>query len=184
MGNPVILLATAATDTITIVDVLQWCWNHILEIIVILSIFVEITPVKINPISWLAGILFKPLRKDMNDMKVELSGNIDAVKKELKDEIDKIKEKQQEEEKSINELITSNEMSEISRIRWEIIEFSNSIENKQLHIRDEYRHIIDDRRRYNALIAKYKLTNGIVDEEYEKIIKHYEDNKNNPEMFI
>jgi hypothetical protein len=110
-------------------------------------------------------------------MKIELNKNINSVKEDLKLEIESIKKEQIQQKESIEDLTKVNELNEISRIRWEIIEFANSIENKQLHIRDEYRHIIDDNKRYHALIEKYELDNGVIDEEYEKIYKHYMENK-------
>ena len=75
-------------------------------------------------------------------------------------------------------------MAEISRIRWEIIEFSNSIENDQLHVRDEYRHIKDEYKKYELLIKKYNLENGIITEEIEKINKHYDENKNSNSVYF
>ena len=75
-------------------------------------------------------------------------------------------------------------MAEISRIRWTIIEFSNSISNGQLHVRDEYRHMKDEYKKYENLIDKYNLENGIVTEEIEKITKHYNDNKNTPSVYF
>ena len=156
-------------NTITLMDVLLWLKQNIFQIIVVLGVFFEITPIKINPISWLMKILFKPIREELKVMKEELNDKIDSVEKNLKGEIDQVKAEQRRENNRIDELIKSNEMAEISRIRWEIIEFSNSIDNGQLHIRDEYRHIMDDNRRYQKKKKKYDLQNGVFDEEMEKI---------------
>ena len=79
---------------------------------------------------------------------------------------------------NVAKLIETTEKNEIARIRWEIIEFSRSIDNKQLHMRDEYLHIKDNYNRYHDLIEAHNLTNGIITEEIEKINKHYEENKN------
>ena len=51
----------------TIIDILSWIGDHIIAIIVVLSIFFEISKIKINPISWLMRLLFRPLKKDMDD---------------------------------------------------------------------------------------------------------------------
>ena len=83
-----------------------------------------------------------------------------------------------------DELIYSNEMAEISRIRWTIIEFSNSLANGQLHVRDEYRHIKDEYKKYEGLIEKYDLENGIVTEEIEKINNHYNEFKDTPSVYF
>ena len=94
-------------------------------------------------------------------MKEEFKKEIEDLRKDLTNQIDSLREDQEKEKEAIDELIYSNEMSEISRIRWEIIEFSNSIENGQLHVRDEYRHIRDEHKKYESLIQKYNLENGI-----------------------
>ena len=164
--------------------ILSWCANHIIEIIIFLSIFVEISKIKIKPISALANFIFKPIRKEILELKESMQKDMENMKKELSDEIQSLKIDQENEKKAIDELIEANEMSEISRIRWEIIEFSNSIDNGQLHVRDEYRHIKDEHKKYEALIEKYNLENGITTEEIEKINKHYEENKNNNSVYF
>jgi hypothetical protein len=165
-------------------DVLNWVWEHIIQIIVVLGVFFEITPIKFNPITSILNFLFKPIRTDMNDMKKELKVDIDNVKIELKKEIEQIKIEQEKEKDSINKLIEANDYAEISRISWEIKEFSNSIENKQLHLRDEYRHIKDDFRKFNSLIEKYDLNDDVAFEDMEKINAHYDEFKNSTSIYI
>ena len=171
-------------DEITTMNVLKFLGQHIVAIVLVLSIFFEISKIKINPISSLMKWLFKPLRKDMDDMKKEINKNIDSVRDEFKLEIESLRTQQQSDSTRIDSLIETNEMSEISRLRWEIIQFSNSIENNQKHIRDEYRHIKDDYKRYHMLIEKYNLDNGIIDEEMEKINKRYEDNRSSSAVYF
>ena len=71
-------------NTITLMDVLLWLKQNIFQIIVVLGVFFEITPIKINPISWLMKILFKPIREELKVMKEELNDKIDSVEKNLK----------------------------------------------------------------------------------------------------
>lgn len=171
-------------NTTTLIDVLEWISQHFLGFISFLSLFIEIAPIKIKPLTFIVNWLNKPVRNDIEAMKSELQGNIDNIKKELKGEIDQIRAQQAAENESIDQLIKSCDLAEMSRIRWEIIEFSNSIENGQMHVRDEYRHIMDDNRKYHALIKKYKMENGIIDEEMEKINNHYEENKNSTSVYF
>lgn len=164
--------------------VLQWIWAHIVQIVLVLSLFFEVSKIKIKPISWLMKLLLKPIREEMDQMKKELNDNIDSVREEMKNEIESIKDRQISESERINSLIETNEMTEISRLRWEIIEFSNSIENGNKHIRDEYRHIKDEAKRYHSLIAKYNLDNGIIEEEMQKINDHYDANKGTASVYF
>ena len=169
---------------LTVVEVVQWIWSHIVQIVLVLSFFFEISKVKVKPLSWIMKLLLKPIREEMDEMKKELNANIDSVREEMKSEIDSLLNQQISENERIDSLIEANEMTEISRLRWEIIEFSNSIENGNKHIRDEYRHIKDDAKRYHTLISKYNLDNGIIEEEMQKINKHYEANKGTSTVYF
>lgn len=211
-------------NAITAMDVLQWLGNHIFQIIVVCGIFFEITPIKINPISWVLNLIFKPIREEISKLKSDMTASVDTLKTDMtssvstlkadiqgdiskvktdlsleindvktqmqteidsvKTEIDSVKTEQANQANTINELIKSNETSEIARIRWDILEFSNSIDNGQVHTRDEYRHIKDNAVRYHDLISKYNITNGIIDEEMEKINQHYEANKNGTSIYF
>jgi hypothetical protein len=128
--------------------------------------------------------ILKPIRDEICNIKKELNDKIDETKNTLSEKIDKVESKQLEEEQKIVELIQAQEMDSISRIRWEILEFSNSIQNGQLHTRDEYLNIRDNYSRYHHLIEKNRMTNGLLDEEMRKINEHYEDNKNSNEFYI
>lgn len=179
------LMAQNSSIVVTVLqNILSWSANHIIEIIIFLSIFVEVSKIKVKPISALANFIFKPIRKEISELKESMQKDMESMEKRLSDEIQSLRIDQENEKKAIDELIEANEMSEISRIRWEIIEFSNSIGNNQLHVRDEYRHIIDEHKKYEMLIEKYGLENGIITEEIEKIKKHYEKNKDIDKMLF
>lgn len=171
-------------ENITLMDVFNFCVKHLIELIAFISIFIEITPIKIKPISFLLNLINKSVREDISKLDTSIKSNIDEVKNEFIKDIKEVKERQNLEEQKIMELIKTNEMNEIARIRWEIIEFSNSINNDQKHVRDEYRHIKDENRRYHELIEKYNMNNGIIDEEMEKINRHYEQHKESANVYF
>jgi len=171
-------------EDVTLIEVINFCIKHILEIIAFISIFVEFAPIKLHPISFILDLINKPVREDIAKLKESITENINEVRKDFKKDLNAVQERQELEEERISELIRTNEMNEISRIRWEIIEFSNSITNGQKHIRDEYRHIKDENRRYHELIKKYELSNGLIDEEMEKINAHYESNKKSVNVYF
>ena len=164
--------------------VLTFMSHHVVEIIILLSLFVEVSKIKIKPLSALVRFIFKPIRTEIEQLREEVKTDIKDLKDDLTAQIDSLREDQEKEKEAIDELIYSNEMAEISRIRWSIIEFSNSLTNGQLHVRDEYRHIKDEYKKYERLVEKYDLENGIVSEEIDKITKHYEENKNTPSVYF
>lgn len=167
-----------------IIAIINFLSENVLFIFAFLSIFIEIVPIKIKPISWLMKLIFKPVKEDITNLENKLSSDISDVKEELKQEIDQIRSEQTKSKENMDKLIESLEMTEISRIRWEIIEFANTIKNNQLHTRNEYLHIKDDIRKYHELIAKYNLQNGIIDDASEEIDKHYDENKNSMSVYF
>lgn len=93
--------------------IVDWIGNHLWTVIVIISIFIQITPVKINP--WSA--LFKWIGKTITDNACsKIDGLISKVEK-------------------IESDVKNNEKD---RIRWEILDFANSCRNNRRHTRDEF----------------------------------------------
>lgn len=173
-----------AQTSLSLVDIIQWCARHATELLLCIGICIEITPIKINPISSVMKLLFKPIRQEMDDMKKELNDNINSVKTDLKEDINQLSDGQLKQSETIVELIKTSEINEITRLRWEIIEFARSLDNNQLHRRDEYLQIKEDNQRYHSLIKKYGLTNGLIDDEMEKINDHYKKNKGNQSAYF
>lgn len=63
--------------------------------------------------------------------------------------------------------------NEMDRIRYEVLDFANSCRNKRKHTKDEFQHIIDLNDKYEKLIEKYEIENGVFKTEYQYIIKIY-----------
>lgn len=61
--------------------------------------------------------------------------------------------------------------NEISRIRWEVLDFANSCRNGRRHTKDEFDHIISENDKYHKLLDKYEMENGVFDAEYAYILK-------------
>lgn len=120
----------------------------VLKIAAGLSIFIQIVPVKIKPIS----LLLKWIGKELN--------------KESDAKIDKLTT-------AVKELEENQDNNEKDRIRWEILDFANSCRNNIRHTKDEFQHIISLNDKYKILLKKTNDTNGVFDAEYEYIKKIY-----------
>lgn len=129
-------------------QVVEWIGQHLWQIIVALSIFIQITPIKISP--WSA--LFKWIGKALTS---DISNKIEALSSEVED----LKKQRKEDEKD--------------RIRWEILDFANSCRNGRKHTRDEFQHIVDIRTKYENLLRETNDTNGVFEVEYQYILDLY-----------
>lgn len=94
-------------------EAIQWIWNHIWTLVVFLSLFIEITPIKWSPIS----SLFKWIGKKIT---TETSERLDSIQQDLDEQ---------------RAMIETNEKD---RIRWEVLDFANSCRNGRRHTKDEF----------------------------------------------
>jgi len=125
-------------------QVVEWIGKNLWTIVIIVSIFIQITPVKINP--WSA--LFKWIGKTITGNACsKIDGLIDKVEKIEKD-------------------VKTNEKD---RIRWEILDFANSCRNNRKHTRDEFQHIVALNDKYKRLLQETNDTNGVFEVEYNYI---------------
>ena len=182
-GSVIIAIGTAVSD-LTAGQVISWILEHIVGIIAVLGIFFEIVPIPLHPLKWLSNKFFNPVREEIKTTRTEIMEELEKTRTELKEEIDRNKKQTEEQGRIIQDLIKSNELDEISRIRWQIIEFARSLDNGQKHMRDEYLQINELGKRYHFLIEKYNLSNGILDEELKKTSDHYNENKTRNEVYI
>jgi hypothetical protein len=126
----------------------QWIGNNLWVILLLLSLVVQITPIKINP--WSA--LFKWIGRT-------ITGDACSKIDNLVEKVDKI-----------DQDVMSNEKD---RIRWEILDFANSCRNNRRHTRDEFQHIVELHDKYLRLLKKTGDKNGVFKVEYEYIEKIY-----------
>lgn len=153
-------------------------YNNIIPIVLFCSIFIEIVPVKFSPLTALVTWLFKPVRDEIEALKKEMTENIDSMKSELKEDIDNLVAKDDDISEQLEAITVNQDKRRFATIRWEVLEFANSIENGALHTHFEYQHIKDDIEEYKALHEKYPdLTNGYLEEAIVDINKHYDEHK-------
>ncbi len=135
--------------------VADWLVHNIIQVALIISIFIQVTPIKINPWSklfkWIGGLITAESDKKINQLI------------ETTDEM----------QKNIKTLQQNMDENEKDRIRWEILDFANSCRNNQQHTKDEFQHIITLNDKYEKLLALTGDTNGVFEAEYRYIQKIY-----------
>ena len=117
-------------------------------ILAILSIFIQVSPIKINPwtafFRWLSNAINSGTNKKLDG----LLKKVDAIEAN----------------------VTENEKD---RIRWEILDFANSCRNTRRHTRDEFQHIITLNDKYRRLLEQTNDKNGVFEVEMEYIKDQY-----------
>lgn len=136
-------------------QVIDWLIHNIIQLSVIISIFIQITPIKINP--W--SRLFKWIGK--------------IITTESDKKIEKLITTTGKMEENITTLQTNMNENEKDRIRWEILDFANSCRNGRKHTKDEFQHIVALNDKYKNLLALTGDKNGVFEIEYDYIKKIY-----------
>lgn len=136
---------------------LEFLSEHWEEILLGLSVVVEVAPIKVNP--WSA--LLKWIGRIIND---------DVVTR-----LQRLEERADAQRKSIDE-------NEMDRIRWEVLDFANACRNHVRHTKDEFQHIISLNTKYHNLLEKYQQANGVFDAEYDYILELYKELQHNNEF--
>lgn len=117
-------------------------------LVAFIGIFVEISPLKINPLSaviqWFGNALNKDTRKQLALISLKLE--------EVSERIDKI---------------------ELNDMRSAILDFSNSCMNERRHTKEEFEHVIDLHTQYEEIISEKGLKNGRVDLAFRYISELY-----------
>lgn len=129
-------------------QVVEWIGANLWTIIIIISIFIQITPIKISP--WTA--LFKWIGK-------QVTGNTCSKIDGLIDKVGRIE--------------SDVKTNEKDRIRWEILDFANSCRNGRKHSRDEFQHIVALNDKYTNLLKETNDRNGVFEVEYNYIQELY-----------
>ena len=129
-------------------QVWTWIGNNLWTIVIVLSLFIQIAPIKINPwsaiIKWAGKLLMNEACGKMDS----LITKINNIEKEMKE-------------------------NEKDRIRWEILDFANSCRNNHKHTKDEFEHIVTLNQKYRRLLQETNDDNGVFEMEYEYIQRLY-----------
>lgn len=136
----------------TLQQILQWCGQNPLTILIGLSALIQISPLKINP--WTT--LFKWIGTKING---DLTEKLNSVSNDMV------------------ALSTQRKEDEKDRIRWEVLSFANSCRNGYNHTKDEYQHIISLNDKYINLLKETNDKNGVFDAEYAYIQKLYKEHQ-------
>lgn len=143
----------------------EW-WGTGVAALVVIGYFVEVSKIKINPLSFILTRLGNAFNKPTLDlMKEHEKSNrmeMDAFLHSLKDI--------QKEQTHISRKVDVNEAK---RLRKEIMDFAAAVRRREYKSEESYKNIICAHDEYHKLIESTGITNGVVDEDYAFIVKVY-----------
>ena len=131
-------------------QILNWIGQHIIHILLVLSVFIQIAPIKINPWTSLIKWIGRSLTSNINDKLIKMENDL----------------------KSLSFDIDENEKD---RIRWEVLDFANSCREGMRHSKDQFQHIITLNDKYKKLLKKTEDKNGVFDAQYDFIQRIYKE---------
>ena len=139
-------------------DFIQSNWGEIIGVLTALSIFIQVSPLKINPwstiFSWIGG----------------------EINKEVKTEIKSLKEEVMICGVGLSNVTEENDKRRIQDLRWAILTFAHDLKCGQEYDRYSFDHIYEYDIEYTNLLNKYNMTNGqttaameVINEAYKQL---------------
>jgi hypothetical protein len=122
----------------------------------ILSIFVEFSKIKVNPLSAVLKWIGKKITED------------------LKEDLKEVKTEQERILKEQEMLARQRAIDAADAIKVEIFRFYNECQKGERHSEGEFNHIIQQNKKYEVLMEELKEPNGVYEMEYKYIMKIYE----------
>lgn len=133
---------------------MKWLAENWIAVSGVLSVVIQISPIKLNPwsklLGWIGKIINAELLKKIEEQDMKF-GNMQRI-------------------------IDENEKD---RIRHEVLTFANQCRNHVKHTKDEFQHILAINKKYHDLLDNYNESNGVFDAEYEYILELYHDCQRN-----
>ncbi len=123
-------------------------WRHILWLIFCSGLVIEITPLKVNPITSILRWIGKRLNKDMDDKISKIETKVDMVQLDLHNH-------------------------KVESWRRDILNFADSLSLGKCKSKEQYLYIISLHDSYEKYIEERGLINGQINSAYEYIQKKF-----------
>lgn len=124
-------------------------WDIVLYLLGALSL-VQISPIKINPWSWVGKQIKNMLTGDICTKIDSIAGELDEIKKNY-------------------------QMEKVSSMRWRVMDFGNSCLQGRKHTKEEWEHCISELAEYESYCNGNSIHNGVMEEMSKFLRKTYRD---------
>lgn len=147
----------------------QWVVDNfgLFASIILLGILtlVQITPIKVNPWSWIAKKVGRALNSEVHE---DVKG--------IKEQLDDLEKKLDEEE-------YARVCSDVFVLRSQIIDAALALRRGEEFSLSKYQELIRVKDEYDRLVNKYGLVNNVLESEFDYIYFRYEEGTKNNELF-
>ena len=127
---------------------LKWLADNWLAVSAVLSVVVQISPIKCNPWSRIFGWIGKVINAELIKKVEAQDAKIDSFRRDMDE-------------------------NEKDRIRYEVLSFANECRRHIDHTKEEFDHIISLKAKYEAILKRTDDKNGVFDADYQYIIEIY-----------
>lgn len=142
--------------------------------LLILGTCIQISPIKINPLSWIGKMIKKGLSWFGRQLTSELAAEIKETQSDLKEHLVQADKRFEAEEKA-------RDIGMMKQLRWEILSFGISVKTEKYR-KEEFDHIFEAHEDYEKLIKKNGVKNGQTDRAMALIHKVYAERQNDPDF--
>ncbi len=136
--------------------------NHGFWLVIILTL-IQITPIKINPWSFIFEWVGKKLTKDLINKIDKIESKQESIRATVSD--------MQHEVETVKREI---ELKNANDWRWDILDFFNSARNGRPHSKEEWEHAIDQVKKYERHVEVHDIDNGVLEEASKWLRKEYQ----------
>lgn len=153
-----VFLLNLGGATMTLQDIINLIQKDGMSWLIILGIItsiIEITPIKVNPISTVMAWIGKAFNKE-------------TIKK-----LEKVEKKLDEFENKLNDHITESEKRDVRLRREKILDFANTCINKIGHTQEEFEFIISECDKYETYCEENNIPNGVAKDAISEIHRIY-----------
>lgn len=140
--------------------------SYIVGAVALISVFIEITPIKICPISSILKWVGDKITQDIKQQLKEQEKRQQEEWNNIREEITKLKEEQYQ-------ISLEQAENEVDKIRNEMLKFGRECRKDEKHTRQQFDYIISLYTKYGHLVDKYHIDNGVLELEYQYIERIY-----------
>lgn len=132
----------------TIIDIVKEDGGSWLVIVIIITSLVQVSPIKINPWTYIARKVGQAFTKDITDKVIAIESKLD-------------------------DHISESNARDVRLRRETILDFANSCMNKRKHTKEEFDFIIGECDKYETYCAANNIQNGVADASIEEVKRIY-----------